>query len=67
MSIPLQPHAGNIGINIGAASATTCFLLPRWKDSCFGDLHGQERDAIEFYTDKKVVIEHWGDQHSGKL
>jgi malonate-semialdehyde dehydrogenase (acetylating) / methylmalonate-semialdehyde dehydrogenase len=29
------------------------------KDSSFGDLHGQGRDAVEFYTEKKVVIERW--------
>ena len=29
------------------------------KDSFFGDLHGQGRDAIDFFTDKKVVINRW--------
>ena len=29
------------------------------KDSFFGDLHGQGRDAVEFYTEKKVVVERW--------
>ena len=34
----------------------------RWKgmkDSFFGDLHGQGRDAIEFFTENKVVIQRW--------
>jgi len=31
------------------------FPFSGWKNSFFGDLHGQGRDAIEFYTDKKVV------------
>ena len=37
-------------------------LLPfsGWKDSFFGDLHGQGRDAVSFYTDEKVVVERWG-------
>ena len=29
------------------------------KDSFFGDLHGQGRDAIDFFTDKKVVVNRW--------
>jgi glucokinase len=30
------------------------FPFSGWKESFFGDLHAQERDAIEFYTEKKV-------------
>jgi malonate-semialdehyde dehydrogenase (acetylating)/methylmalonate-semialdehyde dehydrogenase len=29
------------------------------KQSFFGDLHPQGRDVIEFFTDRKVVIERW--------
>jgi malonate-semialdehyde dehydrogenase (acetylating)/methylmalonate-semialdehyde dehydrogenase len=29
------------------------------KESFYGTLHGQGRDAIEFFTDKKIVIERW--------
>jgi malonate-semialdehyde dehydrogenase (acetylating)/methylmalonate-semialdehyde dehydrogenase len=43
------------------------FPFSGWKDSFFGDMHGQGRDAIEFYTDKKVVIERWGDQYTRKF
>lgn len=51
--------AGNIGINIGVAAAMAFFPFSGMKDSFFGDLHGQGMDAIEFYTEKKVVIERW--------
>lgn len=51
--------AGNIGINIGVAAPMAYFPFSGWKDSFFGVLHGQGRDAIEFYTDKKVVVERW--------
>ena len=51
--------AGNIGINIGVPAPVAYFPFSGWKESFFGDLHGQGRDAIEFYTDKKVVIERW--------
>src|ERR1700686_1696700 len=59
--------AGNIGINIGVAAPMAYFPFTGWKNSFFGDLHGQGRDAIEFYTDKKVVIERWVDQHTRKF
>lgn len=51
--------AGNIGINIGVAAATASFPFGGQKESFFGDLHGQGLDAIEFFTDKKIVIERW--------
>ncbi len=54
-----QVQAGNIGINVGVAAPMAFFPFSGWKDSFFGDLHGQGRDAIDFYTEKKVVIERW--------
>jgi len=52
-------RAGNIGINIGIAAPIASFPFGGMKDSFFGDLHGQGRDAIEFFTDRKVVISRW--------
>jgi len=51
--------AGNIGVNIGVAAPSASFPFGGQKDSFFGDLHGQGRDSIEFFTDRKVVIERW--------
>jgi malonate-semialdehyde dehydrogenase (acetylating)/methylmalonate-semialdehyde dehydrogenase len=62
-----EAPAGNIGINIGVAAPMAYFPFSGWKDSFFGVLHGQGRDAIEFYTDKKVVIERWAREHSRKF
>ena len=62
-----EAPAGNIGINIGVAAPMAYFPFSGWKESFFGDMHGQGRDAIEFYTDKKVVIERWGEQHTRKF
>src|SRR5215471_8801435 len=59
-----EAPAGNIGINIGVAAPMAYFPFSGWKNSFFGDLHGQGRDAIEFYTDKKVVVERWAKEHS---
>ncbi|MGA7908740.1 MAG: CoA-acylating methylmalonate-semialdehyde dehydrogenase [Candidatus Sulfotelmatobacter sp.] len=62
-----EAPAGNIGINIGVAAPMAYFPFSGWKNSFFGDLHAQGRDAIEFYTDKKVVVERWAKEHSRKF
>jgi malonate-semialdehyde dehydrogenase (acetylating)/methylmalonate-semialdehyde dehydrogenase len=54
-----EVEAGNIGINIGVAAPMAFFPFSGWKDSFFGDLHGQGSDAVEFFTQKKVVVERW--------
>ncbi len=59
-----EVQAGNVGINLGVAAPVASFPFSGWKGSFFGDLHGQGRDAVEFYTDKKVVIERWPAQWS---
>ena len=35
------------------------FPFSGWKDSIDGDLHANGRDAVEFYTRKKVVTSRW--------
>ena len=62
-----EAPAGNIGINIGVAAPMAYFPFSGWKDSFFGVQHGQGRDAVEFYTEKKVVIERWAAEHSRKF
>lgn len=59
--------AGNIGINIGIAAPMAFFPFSGWKESFFGDLHGQSRHAVEFYTQTKVVIERWHDEWTRKF
>ncbi len=54
-----EAEAGNIGINIGVAAPVAQFPFSGWKDSFFGDLHGQGKHAVEFFTQTKVVIERW--------
>lgn len=54
-----EAPAGNLGINIGVAAPVAYFPFSGWKESFFGVVHGQGRDAVEFYTEKKVVIERW--------
>src|SRR5688500_12637246 len=45
-----EARAGNIGINVGVAAPMAFFPFSGWKDSFFGDMHAQGRDAVEFYT-----------------
>lgn len=54
-----EAEAGNIGINIGVAAPMAFFPFSGWKDSFFGDLHGQSNHAVEFFTQTKVVVERW--------
>ncbi len=62
-----EASAGNIGINIGIAAPMAFFPFSGWKDSFFGDLHGQSMHAVEFYTQTKVVIERWHDEWARKF
>lgn len=62
-----QAKAGNIGINIGVAAPMAQFPFSGWGDSFFGDLHGQGRHAIEFFTQTKVVVERWPKEWSRKF
>jgi malonate-semialdehyde dehydrogenase (acetylating)/methylmalonate-semialdehyde dehydrogenase len=54
-----ETRVGNVGINVGVAAPMAYFPFSGWKESFFGDLHAQGRDAIDFYTEKKVVVERW--------
>ncbi|MBY8998304.1 MAG: CoA-acylating methylmalonate-semialdehyde dehydrogenase [Candidatus Thorarchaeota archaeon] len=54
-----EVEAGNIGINIGIAAPVAHFPFSGMKDSFFGDLHGQGKDGIRFFTEDKVVITRW--------
>ena len=60
-------EAGNIGINIGVAAPMAFFPFSGWKDSFFGDLHGQGDDAVRFFTQEKVVVERWPKEWARKF
>jgi malonate-semialdehyde dehydrogenase (acetylating)/methylmalonate-semialdehyde dehydrogenase len=62
-----EVDAGNIGINIGVAAPMAFFPFSGWKESFFGDMHGQGMDAVEFFTQKKVVIERWPKEWTRKF
>jgi malonate-semialdehyde dehydrogenase (acetylating)/methylmalonate-semialdehyde dehydrogenase len=58
---------GNVGINIGVPAPMAYFPFSGWKGSFFGVMHAQGRDAIEFFTDKKVIVERWPKEWSRKF
>jgi malonate-semialdehyde dehydrogenase (acetylating)/methylmalonate-semialdehyde dehydrogenase len=62
-----EADAGNIGINIGIAAPMAFYPFSGWKESFFGDLHGQGMDAVEFFTQKKIVVERWPKEWSRKF
>lgn len=62
-----EVDAGNIGINIGVAAPMAFYPFSGWKESFFGDMHGQGMDAVEFFTQKKVVVERWPKEWSRKF
>ena len=62
-----EAEVGNVGINVGVAAPMAFFPFSGWKESFFGDLHAQGRDAIDFYTDKKIVVERWPQEWSRRF
>jgi len=52
-------ESGNVGINIGIVAPMAFFPFSGMKDSFFGTLHTQGKEAIKFFTNSKVVIQRW--------
>ena len=62
-----EAQAGNVGINIGVAAPMAFYPFSGWKESFFGDLHGQGKHAVEFFTQTKVIIERWPKEWARKF
>ena len=58
---------GNVGVNIGVPAPMAYFPFSGWKGSFFGVMHAQGRDAVEFFTDKKVIVERWPKEWTRKF
>ena len=48
-----------IGVNIGVAAPMAFFPFGGTRNSFYGDLKAQGRDAVSFFTDQRVVISRW--------
>jgi malonate-semialdehyde dehydrogenase (acetylating)/methylmalonate-semialdehyde dehydrogenase len=51
--------AGMVGINVGVPATMAMFPFTGWDESFYGDLHIQGREAVQFYTQQKVVTSRW--------
>ncbi len=54
-----EADVGNVGVNVGVAAPMAFFPFSGARESFYGDLHGQGRDAVRFFTQEKVVVERW--------
>ncbi len=48
-----------LGVNVGVAAPMAFFPFGGARNSFYGDLKAQGKDAVAFYTDQKVVISRW--------
>jgi malonate-semialdehyde dehydrogenase (acetylating)/methylmalonate-semialdehyde dehydrogenase len=58
---------GNVGVNIGVAAPMAYFPFGGARDSFFGTQHGQGRDVIDFFCDRKIVIRRWFSEEGAEL
>jgi malonate-semialdehyde dehydrogenase (acetylating)/methylmalonate-semialdehyde dehydrogenase len=54
-----EARCGNLGINIGVPAPMAMFHFAGRRNSFFGDLHAQGRDAFKFFTDETIVVARW--------
>lgn len=54
---------GQVGINVGTPAPIAFYPVGGRKASFFGSLRGRGVEAVDFYTDGKVVISTWHDDH----
>ena len=52
-------QVGMVGINVGVPAPAAYLPFAGWKGSFFGDLHALGKDAVQFYTETKVVTSRW--------
>ena len=52
-------NVGQVGINVGTPAPIAFYPVGGRKTAFYGPLRGRGNDAIDFYTDKKVVVSRW--------
>ncbi len=58
-------ETGQVGINVGTPAPIAFYPVGGRKSSFYGALRGRGVDAVDFYTDKKVVVSTWHDTDGG--
>jgi len=54
-----RADVGQVGINVGTPAPIAFYAVGGRKRSFYGSHRGRANDAIDFYTDKKVVVSTW--------
>lgn len=54
-----RAEVGQVGINIGTPAPIAFYAVGGRKTSFYGSLRGRANDAVDFYTDKKVIVSTW--------
>ncbi len=54
-----QVETGQVGINVGTPAPIAFYAVGGRRTSFYGSLRGRANDAIDFYTDKKVIVSTW--------
>ncbi len=54
-----EVNTGQVGINVGTPAPIAFYPVGGRKVSLFGSHRGRANDAVDFYTDKKVVVSRW--------
>ena len=54
-----RAEVGQVGINVGTPAPIAFYAVGGRKSSFYGSLRGRANDAVDFYTDKKVVVSTW--------
>ncbi len=52
-------NTGQVGVNVGTPAPIAFYPVGGRKISLFGSHRGRANDAVDFYTDKKVVVSRW--------
>jgi malonate-semialdehyde dehydrogenase (acetylating)/methylmalonate-semialdehyde dehydrogenase len=63
----LEADCGMIGVNVGIPAPVAYLPFGGMKDSLHGDIKGQARAAVRFFTEEKIVTErYWPDEKGGR-
>lgn len=54
-----RAEVGQVGINIGTPAPIAFYAVGGRKSSFYGSLRGRANDAVDFYTDKKIIVSTW--------
>ncbi len=54
-----QADVGQVGINVGTPAPIAFYPVGGRRTSFYGSHRGRANDAVDFYTDKKVIVSTW--------